>query len=142
MANGFTYKCSLDPNVQEPLDAYKLGTLENTWLSREAASLSILVGDSERKSWEIDPKTKKRKNHLLMLVAHSSGLKRRFESLTNPKHGYEHMTIHVYHDYNDPHSKTQFTFRSFKQLGKPQDLGSQVLYTFDYDSMDVTGQRG
>ena len=142
MANGFIFKGSIDPNIKEPLYAYKLGKFRQDWLSLNAKSLSELVYDTENMSKAIDPKTKKRKNLLVVLITRDSKLKRWFEILKNPKAGNDTLRIHLYDNQNQSLDKTQFVFHSVKAIGEPEGHNPGLLFTFDYGDMNVHGARG
>lgn len=139
MANGFIFKGSLDPNNKEPLFKYRLGKYRHDWLSDEARSLQELVFDTRSRSKAIDPKTKKRMNHLVILVERASKLNRWFELLKNPKHGFDTLRIHVYNDQNQSLDKTQFVFYNFKKSGEPEGHNPGLLFTFEYEDMNVHG---
>ena len=144
--NGFVYRGGLDPNRKDKIYAFDLGN--SGWISFKSANLSDLVVTTERLS-----QIKKPKNLLSVSEPPEGGLERWFYLMKQPKPAYDKLRIYIYDSEkraeNDPSNpNTTFTFAGLKILGDekvptflkfiPMPL---KVYTFEYDRVDVTGQR-
>lgn len=150
VGNGFTFKGVLNRNHLNDVYAFTVG--QGEFISVSAANLLILVADIERRSKEVNPKTKRAKNHLIISVPPNGSIIQWIKKLNDPKANLEHLSIHLYAspDRAESNPNTTFAFYNIKLIGDGQTpklfgfipLPTATYFTFEFNYLEITGQKG
>lgn len=147
--NGFTFKGELNRNHLNDVYAFTVG--QGEFLSVSAGNLLKLVSDAEWRSKEVNPKTKRAKNHLTISVPPQGSLIQWIKKLNDPKSNLEHLWIHLYAspDRAEANPNTTFAFHNIKLMGDGQTpklfgfipLPTATYFSFEFSYLQVVGQK-